>query len=175
MAIYSKAWSIGGNGITVTIPLIVGFNIILMIGGIIAYFSLEAVSICVDVISWIFGTIGVGLCFNELIWLLKLDFLRIGTKFKGIDIRIMEGISLLVGLGVCFGWWFSSKNWIVNDIVAVCMIVTSIKLLKFVSMRIGLICFCITSVVQLIFVILINYVRDSSYNTIILNEFNNPF
>ena len=175
VAIYSKAWSIGGNGITVTLPLIIGFNIVLIIGGVIAAFSLEAVNVCVEVLSWIFGTIGVGLCFNEIIWLFKLACLKMGIKLKGFDIRIMEGISLVVGLGVCFGWWFSNKNWIVNDIVAVCMTVASIKVLKFISMRISIICFCITSAVQLVFVILINFVIQRSYNTVILNEFNNPW
>ena len=176
MAIYSKAWSLGGNGITVGIPFIIGFNVLLIIGGTVAAFSLEVVNVAVEVLSWIFGILGVGLCFNEIIFLLKLDFLRIGIKIKKkVDLRIMEGISLIVGLGTCLGWWFSNKNWIVNDIIAICMTVAAIKILKFVNLKTALISFVVTLSVQMVFVILINFVIESSYNTIILNEFNNPF
>ena len=176
VAIYSKAWSLGGNGITVGIPFIIGFNVLLIIGGTVAAFSLEVVNVAVEVLSWIFGILGVGLCFNEIIFLLKLDFLRIGIKIKKkVDLRIMEGISLIVGLGTCLGWWFSNKNWIVNDIIAICMTVAAIKILKFVNLKTALISFVVTLSVQMVFVILINFVIESSYNTIILNEFNNPF
>ena len=49
-----------------------------------------------------------------------------------------------MGLGVCFGWWFSNKNYIVNDIVAICMIVAGVKILKFTSLRMAIISFCVT-------------------------------
>ena len=87
VAIYSKAWSLGGNGITVGIPFIIGFNVLLIIGGTVAAFSLEVVNVAVEVLSWIFGILGVGLCFNEIIFLLKLDFLRIGIKIKKKVVR----------------------------------------------------------------------------------------
>lgn len=175
VAIYSKAWSIGGSGITITIPWIVSFNVILIIGGVIAAFSLYAVNVAVEVLSWFFGIFGVGLCFNELIFLLKLDVLRVGFKVKGKEVRVMDGISLLVGLGVCLGWWFSNNNWIVNDVVALCMTVAFIKVLKFTSLKMAIISFASTITVEMVFVILINFVIEVSYNNIILNEFNNPF
>ena len=87
----------------------------------------------------------------------------------------MEVISLLIGVGVCFGWWFSHKNWIVNDVVAVCMIVAGIKFFKFTSLKYAIFCYCVTITVEIIFVILIKYFINSSYNNAILNYFNNPF
>lgn len=73
------------------------------------------------------------------------------------------------------GWWFSNKNWIVNDIVSVCMIVACIKILKFTSLQMAVICFLITMTVQMTFVITIHFTVDTTYNILFLNNFNNPF
>lgn len=62
--------------------MIIGFNFVLILGGILAIFSRAAASIGGEVFSWIFGIFGVGLCFNELIYLLKLDFLQLSLKVK---------------------------------------------------------------------------------------------
>ena len=70
----------------------------------------------------------------------------------------MDGISFLVGLGVCLGWWFSNKNWIVSDIVSICMIVAFIKVLKFTQLKMAVISYFVTITVQMIFVIVINFV-----------------
>ena len=89
--------------------------------------------------------------------------------------RVMEVISLCVGLGVAVGWWLSDRNWIVNDVVAVCMIVAGIKFFKFTSLKNAFISFAMTITVEMIFVLLIRFFIQVSYNTAILNEFNNPF
>jgi hypothetical protein len=47
IAIYSKAWSIGGNGIRIRIWMILVFDAAFIIGGIIAYFSQEAISVII--------------------------------------------------------------------------------------------------------------------------------
>ena len=87
----------------------------------------------------------------------------------------MEGISLLVGIGVCLGWWFSGKNWILNDIISICLIIAGIKILKFTSMRIAVICYLATILLEMGFVLVINFGFADSYNHAILNEVNNPF
>ena len=81
----------------------------------------------------------------------------------------MEVISLACGIGMCFGWFFSNFNWIVNDVVAVSMIVAGIKFFKFTSLKNAVICFCLTITVECIFVILIKYYIKVSYNNVILN------
>ena len=63
-AIYSNAWSIAGSGVSINLRWAIGFNILLVIGGIVAIFSLQVVNVAVLVLSWIFGTLGVGLCLN---------------------------------------------------------------------------------------------------------------
>jgi len=39
IAVFSKAWSLGGIGITINIFLIIVFNVLLIAGGVIGYFS----------------------------------------------------------------------------------------------------------------------------------------
>ena len=87
----------------------------------------------------------------------------------------MEGISLVVGMSFSFGWWFSGKNWILNDVISICLIVAGIKIFKFTSMRIAVICYCSTIILEMGFVIVINFVFADSYNHAILNDVNNPF
>lgn len=155
--------------------MLVVFEIVIIIGGVVAYFSIETVNVAFQTLSWIFGSLAIGLCANELLYFLKIGFLKKGFSYKRFDFRIMEGISLLIGIGVCFGWWYSGKNWIINDIISVCMIVAGIKILKFTSMRIAVICYCATILLEMVFVLVINYGFDDSYNHTILNEVNNPF
>lgn len=59
----------------------------------------------------------------------------------------MEVVSILCGVGVCLGWYYSGKNWIVNDIVCMCMIIGFIKILKFTSLKMATITFVATMVI----------------------------
>jgi len=86
----------------------------------------------------------------------------------------MELISLVVGLGLTLGWFFSGKNMIVNDIICCCMIVGFIKILKFTSLQTAGICFLITMAVQMTFVIVIHFKTSTTYNLLFLNKYNFP-
>mgnify|MGYP000844666936 FL=1 len=50
----------------------------------------------------------------------------------------MDMVGFACGLGVLFGWWYSHKNWILSDVISVCMVVSFIKIFKFVSFKIAL-------------------------------------
>lgn len=87
----------------------------------------------------------------------------------------MDVLSLVISIGVCFAWWFSQKNWILNDILSIAIFVAAVKFLKFVSLKQAVICFSITIAVQIGFVFLITFYIHNNYNNIILNLFNSPF
>lgn len=87
----------------------------------------------------------------------------------------MDICSIIVGFGFTIAWWFSSKNWIVNDVISVCMIVAFIKILKFTSLQMATICFVIVMAIEMTFVIIIHYTTSTTYNNLFLNEFNYPF
>lgn len=65
-------------------------------------------------------------------------------KPAGLVVRVMDVISLGVSLGVCFGWWFSGKNWVINDVISIAIIIAAMKFLKFVSLKQAVTCFGIT-------------------------------
>ena len=71
---------------------------------------------------------------------------------------MMDLISSLVGLGVTIGWWLSNKNWILNDIIAVCICIAFIKLFKIVSLKIALVYMVIIVVTEIIIALLIHFI-----------------
>lgn len=62
VAIFSKAWSLGGNGITFNIWLILLFNILLVIGGLIGTLSTTAIQIILDILTFVLGIFAVAIC-----------------------------------------------------------------------------------------------------------------
>jgi uncharacterized membrane protein len=63
-SIYSKAWSYSGEGYNIDFRIIIPFNIILTIGGIISLVAPVALPYLGDIFSWILGTLGVMVIFN---------------------------------------------------------------------------------------------------------------
>jgi hypothetical protein len=48
-------------------------------------------------------------------------------------------LSGILGLSLVFAWWFSNKNWILSDCLSICIVVSAIKIFKFVSLKIALV------------------------------------
>jgi len=86
----------------------------------------------------------------------------------------MELISVFVGIGLTFGWFFSGNNFIVNDIICCCMIIGFIKILKFTSLQTAGICFLITMALEMTSIITIHFKYDYAYNLLFLNKYNFP-
>ena len=176
VALYSRAWSLGGIGININIWLIIAFNLVIIIGGIIGFFSPFGLGICLDIVTFSLGILGVAICFNEIIFLLRpKPLLKIIFKINTFEFRILEVISLIVGTGTVVGWWFSENNMIVNDIICICMTVAFIKILKFTSLQIAGLAFLITMTILVILALLIYFTTGNSYNNILLNTYNYPF
>lgn len=84
-------------------------------------------------------------------------------------------MSLLIGVGVAIGYYFSAKNWIINDILCVSIMVAAIKIMKYTNLKISLFALVVGLVVQMIIVEYIHFVKGTSYNDLILNNYNFPF
>ena len=137
---------------------------------------LDALSIILVVLSWIYGTICIALCFIEAVFLTNAKWLKkYITLANRLHIRVMDIIGFFVGLGILLGWWFSNRNWIISDVITICIWVGTIKLFKFTSFKIATLTFTFTIVLELIFIVLMQVVFDRSYNTELLNLFNIPF
>lgn len=84
-------------------------------------------------------------------------------------------MSLLIGVGVALAYYFSNKNWIINDVLCVSIMVAAIKIMKFTNLKISLFSLLVGLAVQMTFVEYIHFAKGTSYNDLILNSFNYPF
>lgn len=89
-------------------------------------------------------------------------------------VRSMDILSFLLASGLVIGWWFSHKNWILNDIISVCICITFIKLFKFISLKTALIYGVVIVAIEVTIALSIHYEIGTSYNILLLNNFNNP-
>lgn len=122
------------------------------------------------------GIAGIWVCSNEIIFLFKFTILQHGIQIKDIiKIRVLDIISLFIGVGVALGYYFSNKNWIINDILCVAIIIAAIKIMKFTNLKISLFALCVGLLVQMAFVEYIHFGKNTSYNDLILNYYNYPF
>ena len=84
------------------------------------------------VLNFIFGVPSLTYCFTELLYLLNLDYLEFGYKVANrFTVRIIHGISALIGIGIMVAWIVLSKNWILNDIICLSIVITFVRVLKF--------------------------------------------
>lgn len=86
----------------------------------------------------------------------------------------MDVIGLLIGLALSFGWWFSNKNWIINDVIALCITIALVKAFKFVSFRIGFISYVLLNIVFILGAILTPIIHKQNFMIYFLVSVNNP-
>jgi len=77
VALYSKAWSLGGQGLGVNIWFVVVIDMSLVAGALIGYFSYEVITIILTVLIFILGSLGVAICVNEVLFLFRFKILMI--------------------------------------------------------------------------------------------------
>lgn len=56
-------------------------------------------------------------------------------------------IGAAISLSIMLGWWLSPRNWILNDLISICLIVSCMKVFKFVAFKTALLAYvCVTVV-----------------------------
>jgi hypothetical protein len=63
-AYYSRAWSIGGQGVRINYWIVIALNILWIIGALLGAFLPQIAYIIVIILSWAFGVVCVGFCCN---------------------------------------------------------------------------------------------------------------
>lgn len=101
---------------------------------ILAYYYPIITSIGLKVIGSAIGVIGVMVCTAEALWLLKNRTLNAPALGK---LRLIDLIGFGLGSLLIIFYWISDGMWLVNDLLAVCTIVTGIKILKIRSLKNG--------------------------------------
>ena len=128
---YCKAWSYSGYGYKLTNKVIILFNFLLFLAVVFGYLFPHVLAVVAQVIGSVLGAAGVTVCASESIWLFHSKKL---TKPLFKKIRIIDIISILVGLSFIPLYWLLNGNWLINDIMAVCSIVALMKLVKVQSL-----------------------------------------
>ena len=85
-------------------------------------------------------------------------------------IRVMDILGFAIGVGVMAAWFFNHSNYILSDIIFVCIYLVFIKTIKFGSLKIVLVTFGCSLALSIIFVGL-STITQAYVNA---NNFNNP-
>lgn len=64
VALYSKAWSLGGRGLAVNIWFVIVIDLAIITGAIVGYYSYNVITIILTILSFIIGILGVAICVN---------------------------------------------------------------------------------------------------------------
>lgn len=86
-------------------------------------------------------------------------------------IRIMDLISVGLGTLATVLYWLSDGNWIMNDVLAVCMIVAGIKIFKIRSLKMGIFMLLSLLLIEIAFGLIVHYFMGVSYNNLVINLF----
>jgi|JI6StandDraft_1071083.scaffolds.fasta_scaffold22072_6 hypothetical protein len=98
-----------------------------------------------------------------------LNARRIFNTIRGIDI-----ISFLFGVLIVALYWIFYQNWIITDIISICTIVASIKLLKLTSLLMAVVFLGSVLVVEIVVSLIIHFSLQVSYNNLIINRYDSP-
>ena len=79
-----------------------------------------------------------------------------------------------VGCLFACGWWFTDKNWVLNDVLSFCIVLATVQLFKITSMRMAFFYFVVVLLAEVTIALCIHFLVGQSYNILILNNFNNP-
>lgn len=71
VALYSKPWSLGGRGIEINYWLLGVYVVLFLMGAIVAAFSQTGITVCLYILSFVLGILCIGICANQLIFLLR--------------------------------------------------------------------------------------------------------
>lgn len=83
-------------------------------------------------------------------------------------------IALATGLSMTAIYWVTNGMWIVNDILAVCTIVASIKLLKIRSLKSGIFMLYSLLLIEIVAGLIVHYIFKVSYNNLVIQMFESP-
>ena len=84
----------------------------------------------------------------------------------------MDILGLLIAIGSGFAWFFTSKNWIISDLICIAIVISVVKVFKFTNLKYATIMVAATLGVELIYVLILFFVLNGSRNNAI-NEINN--
>jgi len=62
---------------------------------------------------------------------------------RSFGIRITDAVSFLIALGFLLSWILTDKNWILSDVISLCIMIGAIKIFKITSFKKALILYLV--------------------------------
>ena len=89
---------------------------------------------------------------------------------------MLDVVSLGVALGVLGVYWaiWPEQPWILNDFMAVCTIVTAVKIFKIRSLRDGTFMLFSLLLIEVVLSLFIHYILKQSFNNLVIKLFESP-
>lgn len=108
---------------------------------------------------------------SEILWLIKSPSLKNKVLWK---IRYLDIVSFLVGALTILLYWITDGVWLLNDALAVSIIIAGIKILKLRSLKIGILMLLSFLLFEVVAGLIIHYVVGVSYNNLVIQLFQSP-
>jgi hypothetical protein len=90
-------------------------------------------------------------------------------------VRILDVLGVLMSIPVVVGWWVSGRNWVFSDILSVVLIVSIIKVFKFVSFKVALVAYLIILALYVTSSVVIAAKYQNQFSQAYINQANTPY
>ena len=81
----------------------------------------------------------------------------------------MDMIGFVFGFGLCFVWYFSDKNYIISDLIFICIWIAGIKILKFTNLKVITFALVVLIIKSAIIIVVLELIFNLSYDSYLLN------
>jgi hypothetical protein len=99
-----------------------------------------------------------------------------GVKvFNKFTYRVAHIISTAVAVGVLIAWIFLNQNWILNDVICICMIIMLVRIFKFDSLKVAVLYVFLIITVGVTDVIVAKIRGVEAGQSFFINHINNAF
>jgi len=165
-----------GSGLQFGVKWIIAAGAATFVIGILAIYLPFVAGPLVDVISWLVGIVAVGIVVLDVLYhFLRHTFMSRGCHLDKIPVRYIDVLSLLMGLAWLMIWWFTGKNWIVSDLVSICIVWSIVKVFKYTSLKIAIFAYLLFLSLQIVGFVL-TIVQDNKDSVVFfLYTLNSPF
>jgi hypothetical protein len=176
MAASLSRWnSFSGYGIEYGYLMITLVSSSILTVGLLGIYAPKAADIVLDIGNTISIIAAISIVSIEVLYFFRISRLQTRFKFKKIVIRPIDIIGVLLSIPVVVGWWLTGRNWIFSDILSIIIIVSVIKVFKFVSFKVALIAYLVMVSLYSAADILISIRYHNQYSSYALFQAETPY
>lgn len=132
--------SFNGYGIKYGYKMIGFISSSVLIVGVLSLYEVTIAQIILDIGNTVTIMFSVSILAIEGLYFLKIKPIEkiILKKGEWIKIRILDILGVGLSIPIVILWWFLESSWIFADLLAIILVISTIKVFKFVSMKIAL-------------------------------------